>query len=45
MQHLVGRAFLIFAYGYLLSYGLRVINAIIGPELTQQLALSHSDLG
>lgn len=39
------RVFACFALGYLLSYGLRSINAVIAPSLTSELALSNSDLG
>lgn len=37
--------FLPFALGYFLSYLLRTVNAVISPDLTQELALSASDLG
>ena len=37
--------FLPFALGYYLSYLLRTVNAVISPDLTQELALSASDLG
>jgi sugar phosphate permease len=36
---------LVFAWGYVLSYALRVVNAIIGPPLMQELGLSNADLG
>lgn len=39
------RAFLPFAAGYFLSYLLRTTNAVIAPELTQDLGLSAADLG
>ncbi|MES2901161.1 MAG: MFS transporter [Pseudomonadota bacterium] len=39
------RVFACFALGYLLSYGLRSINAVIAPSLTSELGLSNSDLG
>ena len=34
-----------FAAGYLLSYLFRVVNAVISPELTRDLALDPSSLG
>lgn len=37
--------FLPFALGYYLSYLLRTVNAVISPDLTQELTLSASDLG
>lgn len=39
------RLFLPFAFGYYLSYLLRNVNAIIAPELTEELSLSAADLG
>jgi MFS family permease len=39
------RVFLCFAVGYLLSYGLRAINAVIAPSLTGEMGLSNADLG
>lgn len=39
------RVFLCFAAGYLLSYALRAINAVIAPALTGELGLSNADLG
>jgi predicted MFS family arabinose efflux permease len=39
------RVFLCFALGYLLSYALRAINAVIAPSLTGELGLSNADLG
>lgn len=39
------RVFLCFASGYLLSYALRAINAVIAPSLTGELGLSNADLG
>ncbi len=42
---MIVRVFLYFAYGYFLSYSLRVINAIIGPVLVQELSLSNAELG
>ncbi|MGZ8289916.1 MAG: MFS transporter [Telluria sp.] len=39
------RVFLCFALGYLLSYGLRSINAVIAPSLMGEIGLSNSDMG
>lgn len=39
------RVFLCFAFGYLLSYALRSINAVIAPSLLAELDLSNADLG
>lgn len=39
------RVFLTFAYAYFLAYAFRSINAMIGPELRLDLALSNADLG
>jgi len=39
------RVFLCFALGYLLSYALRSINAVIAPALLSELQLSNADLG
>jgi predicted MFS family arabinose efflux permease len=39
------RIFLPFAAGYVLSYFLRNVNAVIGPDLIRELALSPSGLG
>lgn len=39
------RVFLCFASGYLLSFALRSINAVIAPALVSDLGLSNSDLG
>lgn len=39
------RAFLCFAFGYLLSYALRSINAVIAPSLLAELHLNNADLG
>lgn len=39
------RVFLCFALGYLLSYALRAINAVIAPSLLAELGLSNADLG
>jgi predicted MFS family arabinose efflux permease len=45
MTQPIWRIFLFFAYGYVLSYGLRVINAVIGPSVMTDLSLSNADLG
>jgi sugar phosphate permease len=42
---LAARVFACFALGYLLSYALRAINAVIAPSLTSELGLSNADLG
>lgn len=42
---LAARVFACFAAGYLLSYALRAINAVIAPSLTAELGLSNADLG
>lgn len=42
---LAARVFLCFALGYLLSYGLRSINAVIAPALMDEMALSNADMG
>lgn len=39
------RVFLCFALGYLLSYALRAINAVIAPSLLADVGLSNADLG
>ena len=39
------RLFLIMSAGYLMSYGLRSINATIAPELVDEMALSNTQLG
>jgi len=39
------RVFLCFAFAYLLSYGLRAINAVIAPNLMADLGLSNTTLG
>lgn len=39
------RVFFIFALAYVMSYGLRSVNAVVGPELMQELGLSNADLG
>lgn len=42
---LAARVFLCFALGYLLSYALRAINAVIAPSLLAEMGLSNADLG
>ena len=42
---LAARVFACFALGYLLSYALRAINAVIAPSLMAELGLSNADLG
>ncbi len=42
---LVIRVFVPFALGYFLSYLLRVVNAVIAPDLIRDLGLDASDLG
>jgi predicted MFS family arabinose efflux permease len=39
------RIFGCFAAGYFMSYGLRSVNAVLAPELTAELDLTHSQLG
>jgi len=39
------RLFLVMSSGYLMSYGLRAINATIAPELVGAMALSNTQLG
>jgi len=39
------RVFIPFALGYFLSYLLRVVNAVIAPDLIRELGLSADDLG
>lgn len=39
------RVFLFFALGYLLSYALRAVNAVIAPALVAEMGLSNADLG
>lgn len=39
------RLFLIITSGYLMSYGLRAINATIAPELVGEVGLSNTQLG
>ncbi len=43
--NLVLRVFLPFALGYFLSYLLRVVNAVIAPDLIRDMDLDASDLG
>lgn len=42
---LAARVFICFALGYLLSYALRSINAVIAPSLLTELGMSNADLG
>ncbi|MDH5749281.1 MAG: MFS transporter, partial [Rhodospirillales bacterium] len=39
------RVFLPFAFGYFLSYALRVVNAVIHTDLQKDLSLDAADLG
>ncbi len=39
------RIFGCFAAGYFMSYGLRSVNAVLAPELSAELGLSHAQLG
>ena len=39
------RLFVVMSSGYLMSYGLRAINATIAPELVQDLGLTNTELG
>ncbi|HMS78033.1 MAG TPA: MFS transporter [Burkholderiaceae bacterium] len=39
------RIFGCFAAGYFMSYGLRSVNAVLAPELTAELGLTHAQLG
>jgi MFS family permease len=39
------RVFIPFALGYFLSYLLRVVNAVIAPDLVRELGLTAADLG
>lgn len=39
------RAFAVFAAGYFMSYGLRTVQAVIAPLLTEELHLASGDLG
>ena len=40
-----GSIYFVFAAGYFLSYAFRVVNAVIAPDLTSELALDPSSLG
>ena len=42
---ILARVFLPFALGYYLSYLLRVVNAVIAPDLIRELDLTAGDLG
>jgi sugar phosphate permease len=42
---LVARVFLPFALGYFLSYLFRSVNAVIGPNLVDELGLSAGGIG
>jgi predicted MFS family arabinose efflux permease len=42
---LARRMFIIFAFAYVISYGMRAINAVIAPELIRDLQLSSGQLG
>ncbi|MFP5391755.1 MAG: MFS transporter [Gammaproteobacteria bacterium] len=42
---LAARVFACFAAGYLLSYALRAVNAVIAPLLMREAGLSNADLG
>ena len=37
--------FALFASGYVLSYALRTVNAVIAPELVDQFGFSNAQLG
>ena len=39
------RVFFCFAFGYLLSYGLRAVNAVIAPTLMADLGINNATLG
>jgi MFS family permease len=41
----LARVFFPFAFGYFLSYLLRVVNAVVAPDLVRELGLSAADLG
>lgn len=41
----IARVFVPFALGYYLSYLLRVVNAVIAPDLVRDLGLTAADLG
>ncbi|MEO5763954.1 MAG: MFS transporter [Casimicrobiaceae bacterium] len=40
-----GSIYVVFAAGYFLSYAFRVVNAVMAPDLTRDLALHPSSLG
>jgi MFS family permease len=40
-----GSIYAVFAAGYFMSYAFRVVNAVISPDLTRELALHPSSLG
>jgi len=42
---LITRVFVPFALGYFLSYLVRVVNAVIAPDLVMELGLTAADLG
>ena len=39
------RVFVPFAFGFFLSYLFRVVNAVIAPDLVEELGLTAADLG
>ena len=39
------RVFIPFALGFFLSYLLRVVNAVIAPDLVREVGLTAADLG
>ena len=41
----LARVFVPFAMGYFLSYLMRVVNAVIAPDLVRDLGLTAADLG
>ena len=41
----IARVFVPFALGYFLSYLVRVVNAVIAPDLVAELGLTAADLG
>jgi len=45
MLRIVLTVFLPFASGYYLSYFFRSVNAVIAPDLIEDMSLSASDLG
>jgi sugar phosphate permease len=42
---LAARVFACFALGYMVSYAVRAVNAVIAPSLMAELGLSNADLG